>query len=266
MKRLLLFLIDVVIVSVSFFSTAFFVFDFRFGNTQQSTNQLLGMCLLILAVFISRFSMNFYKNIWRYSSARVYLNIILCDILGTASFVVITGFFARYYIGIIMSFALISVSILATIISRLFYQQFRYFLYREPNGANVINIAIVGAGELGAFLADELLESKKSHYRPYCFIDNDKRKVGSRICGIKVIAEDDEICKKLSVMPVEEIVIAIGNLTGDKKQEIFDRYKQTGCKLKLYDYPLESGPLDETSSNLGEKRTLREVNIEDLLF
>ena len=56
-----------------------------------------------------------------------------------------------------------------------------------------INVAIIGAGQLGAFLANELLCNHQSTYRPIFFVDKDAQKIGNNVVGLKVYAEDEQI-------------------------------------------------------------------------
>ena len=111
-------------------------------------------------------------------------------------------------------------------------------------------------------LADELLNHKSSRYRPVCFIDNNPQKYDSRLVGIPVYKDDKSVFAKLESFPVQEIFIAIPNLTGEKAIELFEHYAQSGCKIKIYDFyrNTDGGKADN------EKRVLREFNIEDLLF
>ncbi|MBQ3373575.1 MAG: polysaccharide biosynthesis protein [Oscillospiraceae bacterium] len=120
-------------------------------------------------------------------------------------------------------------------------------------------LAVVGAGRIGAMLVKELLTNQNTAYVPVCFVDNDMRKAEREIYGIPVIAEDDTIQDKLKAFEVEEIVFALPRMHAEQKNELYERYRKTGCKILIYDYPLSQ------SSEFG-KRTLREFRVEELLF
>ena len=122
-----------------------------------------------------------------------------------------------------------------------------------------IRIAIVGAGRVGVLLAEELLNNPMAAYQPCCFIDTDKEKVGREILGIEVLHESDATLERLSAFPVQEIVFALPQMDSERKKALYDRYRETGCKLKVYDYPL-------TQVVDNGKRQLREFDIEELLF
>ena len=123
---------------------------------------------------------------------------------------------------------------------------------------NKINIAIVGAKNLGVLLARELLSNPRAHYYPYCFVDSDVQKVGNMIAGIRVYPEKG-IIERLRTMPVQEVIIALPHLNGQQKMEKYEFYRQSDCKVKLYDFPFNQ------AENTESKRMLREFSIEDLL-
>ena len=121
-----------------------------------------------------------------------------------------------------------------------------------------IKIAIIGAGRVGVGLAEELLNNAASPYRPRCFVDVSKEKVGREIQGIPVVSENEATFTLLKDLGIQEIVFAIPHLSGEHKKELYDAYKNAGYKIKVYDYPI--------MSVAGGKRHLREFDIEELLF
>jgi len=122
-----------------------------------------------------------------------------------------------------------------------------------------INIAVVGAGRVGVMFAEELANNPRSAYRPCCFIDIDREKIGRSINGIPVLSEEEATQERLMSFPIQEIVFALPKMQADRKKELYDLYKHTGCKLKVYDYPL-------TQTVENGKRSMREFDIEELLF
>lgn len=56
---------------------------------------------------------------------------------------------------------------------------------------------------------------------------------------------------------MKEIIFALPPST-ENTAELYDYYKKSGCKIKIYDYP--------SFQTAGKKRQLREFEIEDLLF
>ena len=120
-------------------------------------------------------------------------------------------------------------------------------------------LAIIGAGRIGVLLAKELLQNQHSSYVPVCFVDKDPAKAGREICGIPVITEDENTQNKLRALGVGEVVFALPRMHAEQKSELYNRYRESCRRILIYDYPLSQ------TSEFG-KRTLREFNIEELLF
>ena len=228
---------------------------------------IINAAILLVLVFILRITLHVYSCVWRYAKAGTYLKIVLADFCAGVIFLIATHYISVYtdysiYFGIWQSLSIVSVNCLFTLITRFGYQLYRNYGNRVPiSELNKIRIAIVGAGQVGVLLAEELSVNKKSHYIPYCFIDTDSSKIGNRIFGLMVYSENDDIICKIKQMPVQEIFIALPNLDGEAKQRLYEFYKKTDCKVKIYDFPFDNNhPLEEG------KRQLREIKIEDLLF
>ncbi|MEG2603455.1 MAG: nucleoside-diphosphate sugar epimerase/dehydratase [Clostridia bacterium] len=259
---------------------------------------VLATAILMVCVFISRACFKVYRQVWRYASAKEYLNIILADLIGGLLYMLVSrivfrafgiaGIERQYlpkYIMFWQALSIVSVSCIASLSIRNLYQvlyskakkgNLRNWLtgdhYEEAvagDGANKqgteksinkINVAIVGAGSIGSLLADELNLNRASHYKPFCFIDNDPQKIGNTISGLRVYPENG-IVDRLKSLPVQEIIIALPNLNNEDKKRLYAFYKQSDCKVKIYDFPFT-----QEDQNRSGRRVLREFAIEDLLF
>ncbi|MCE5342996.1 MAG: polysaccharide biosynthesis protein [Eubacteriales bacterium] len=250
-------------------------------------NRFIALLALTICVFIYRIILQVYRQIWRYAGAAEYLNIVLADICGGVTYIALSRlvpFFAPIWIMFWQALSIVALGSLCSLSIRFIYQcwyriekgkaiqsivPFANHEFTEGDGKpeaaykdaspNKINIAIVGAGIVGAMLARELLLNKNAHYRPYCFVDKDPQKIDNLIAGLRVYPEEG-IIERLQKLPVQEIIIALPNLPGAEKRRLFDFYHQSECKVKLYDYAFSM----EADDNA--KRALREFSIEDLLF
>ena len=224
--------------------------------------------ILAAMIFTFRAVFGFYKNIWRYTYTKAYLGAIIQDACATVvsiflAFIVRgvkSGFDFKMWQFVIMASLFCLVTLASRYVYRLYYK-YRNTVSDEPN-AHKINVAIVGAGQMGALLADELRCSKTSNYNPIAFIDKDKSKKGELIGGVKVYHEDENIVQTVKKLPIQEIFIAMPGLDSEAIKHLYSIYSRTGCKIKLYDTPVKELGADEPN----EKRQLREFQIEDLLF
>jgi FlaA1/EpsC-like NDP-sugar epimerase len=239
---------------------------------------LFGIC-----VFGSRFLLDIYRQIWRYGGIQSYIRLLLSDGIACLLYYVLQSFLpAPRPISAIQVIGIASINLLlglamrmlyryaykctdtSTLLGRILHWLIRVFVGRDISYTNPtqnrIKIAIVGAGRVGTSLAEELLNSPTAAYTPKCFIDVSKEKIGRQIYGIPVLAEEDVSIQRLERLEIQEVVFALPQLSAEEKKRMYDFYRQSGCKIKVYDFP--SIP---TSSNSG-KRRMREFDIEELLF
>ena len=223
-------------------------------------------------VFICRFIFRIYRSIWRFAGAMEYLRLVVADFLGAVTFIVINevlrlAFPSVPFLAFNVAVLLFLLNAFATIGSRLVYQWLRnYGVLVLSSGKKVsraghqISVAVVGAGQVGVGLAEEMRLSRSSHYRPLCFVDNDPSKIGQYVEGLLVYDENTFVKTVAHNLCVQEIVIALPNASEEEKSRLYALYSATGCKVKMYDLPRER------SSNAEIRGKMREVQIEDLLF
>lgn len=237
----------------------------RFDQLFRNAGAYLATFFIFSAlIFGTRLIAKIYHNMWRYANSRAYLELVFADAIGGSLGLIITRFLPGIALGGWFCIATVAMFNCASLSIRFAYQQYCKINSRSHAEFkdSKISVAIVGAGRVGALLADELMNYKGSYYRPVCFIDNDLTKKNSRIAGLPVYGEDDGILEKLKSFPVQEIFIAIPQLDGDEAKRVLEFYASSGCKVKIYDFPRNSSG-DATGTS---KRVLREFNIEDLLF
>ena len=246
---------------------------------------LLHSGISFVCVFLARSRGSVYQQIWRYGGIQSYIRLLIAD--GAAFFAVlaiefllpVTVHIPRLSFARLLSIA--CMTLLGALSIRMIYRYaFKYGPEDTPRGhflrlllrifsgedmvhVNVdtvqkIKIAIIGAGRVGVNLAEELLGNADAAYAPRCFVDGDPEKGGREIHGITVVMEDEHTVEQLSRFEVQEVVLAIQNLSEEKKRDLYTRYSSAGYKVKVYDYPV--------MQTAGQKRHLREFDVEDLLF
>ncbi len=224
---------------------------------------LLSFTVFSLGIMTARIVVGVYSNVWRYANATSYVAIVAGDVIGGAAALGFTllPFAVSFSMGVWQSLAFVAMADVATLLSRFAYQILYKLHNREKHSERnrKIGVAIVGAGQVGALLADELIYNRNSHYIPVCFIDRNNDKIGSRVCGLDVYSETGAI-EKIKSLPIQEIFIALPKISGEQARALHEYYARTGCKVKLYDFPIMESPVSPG------KRVIREFKIEDLLF
>jgi len=98
----------------------------------------------------------------------------------------------------------------------------RTLIERPPAGlvAHGKEVLIVGAGDAGQLMAREMQRNRQLHYTPIGFVDDDPRKRGDRIHGIRVLGTTDDLLHLLRDNKPDEVLIAIPSAPGAVRQKI----------------------------------------------
>src|SRR4051794_14865700 len=121
-------------------------------------------------------------------------------------------------------------------------------------------VLIVGAGNGGQQVAFELRRNPQLSSAPIGFVDDDPRKQGMRIAGLKVLGSTDELPKVLDDAEPDEVIIAIPSAPGILRQRVV-----TACRER--DIPVRTLPttFELLSGGVNLMRQVREVRVEDVL-
>lgn len=233
--------------------------------------------ILFVCVFLFRLIFKIYNTIWRYPNTNAYLNMIISDGLGAVlsffiSRFVVNSIAAGSYIGMWLSVTVATLFLLLSLSSRfvyrLLYKKYNRAAHCDDSDLHRINIAIAGAGQLGAYLANELQDNPYSKYNPVCFFDVDKTKIGSNVVGLPVYTSEKNEREIIESFNVSEVIIAINDINPEKIEEFYNKYSSFGCTVKIYDSPIHDGNnyTGFESKNSSKKRIVRNFTIDDFLF
>ena len=234
----------------------------------------------VITLFLVRFIGKIYCQIWRYGGIQCYIRLMFTDGIAFVICLFINKLlpYADQVVFVRM-LSFFCMNLLASLSIRMLYRYaykcgndttakgkslnkiLKMFSGIDNSGKNTeqqIKVAIIGAGRVGVSLAEELINNEHSAYSPRCFIDIKSEKIGREIHGIPVLDESEATLDMLYKYEIQEIIFAIHSIDAEKKKELYERYKKTGCKLKVYDFPI--------MQSAGGKRHLREFDIEELLF
>ena len=223
-----------------------------------------------------------YRQIWRYGDIRAFFGMLFADALGGILFFALGRLLIGTFVDFVRIVALVAIDLLAAFWMRMVYHLLYRYISRNargsrffssmirvltgstilPDGENAMQrarIAIVGAGTVGIALAEELTNNRRSFYKPLCFIDSNPEKIGRVVVGLPVLSEQKALKGELRRLGVQEVVFAIRQCTPEERKALFERYRDTGFKLRIYDYPVMQSAGDG-------RRQLREFSVEDLLF
>ncbi len=260
MRKITLVAIDIFIMIIASAFVLIVIPQGSWGNTRVM-DTLYFTVVMIVSVIVIRLILRIYNSIWRYSETTDYLKVVTSDYIACCVSIIIVKILLDHKTPIYFIALVYMLELLLTLCSRFFYKYIRSDSVKKPD-ADSVYIAIVGAGNAGIALVNEIQKDKSGKYIPYCFFDTDPSKTGMRIQGVKVRGTDTDIPRVIAGSPVKEIIVAIPSMSLERRKVIFDLCSKTGCKVKIFEYALDRM---EKSNDPNLSNQLRDINTEDFL-
>jgi FlaA1/EpsC-like NDP-sugar epimerase len=263
-KRLLLICYDILAVIASSYVALLSRFDFNPTSIpaiylETARHALPGMVLITLVVFAV---LRLYNSLWTYAGGTEFMYMICACVVDAFLGMILVLWTNHsqayplprsYYVYFAIAL------IIFTAISRYSYRIIRSISNRRVNDATRKRVLVVGAGEAGNALIKEISISNYIDMNVVGVIDDDKKKHGSYIHGVKVVGDRYDIEEVVKELEVKEIIIAIPTAAPKEMKEILDICKSTGCELKRLPgmYQLVNGEVSISK--------LKDVDVNDLL-
>jgi FlaA1/EpsC-like NDP-sugar epimerase len=253
-RRLLMLLSHVGLFMLSNW-TAFLL---RFDGTipPEQVHLMVGaLPLLVLLRAVAFFAYRLYEDVWRHASVWDVFNILRATAISSVALFAATHLLlgrTAYPRSVMLIDALVLVflSSAARLARRMLH-------YRTRAGRR--RVLIFGAGDAGEVVARELKKNAHHGYRPVGFVDDDPRKLGSRIHGVPVLGGRAVLPAIVRKTAPDEILVAIPHAAPATMRSIVQM-------LEPFRLPFKTVPALEDvvagRAGLGEIRTLA---IEDLL-
>lgn len=162
--------------------------------------------------------------------------------------------------GVILSdFVLSSAAIVLLRVLFRLYGERRGGANASQNRGIVKRVGIVGAGDVGASLAKELLAKRGLGMRPVAFFDDDPDKWDSKVHGIPVLGRPEMVAKDNVRAILDEVVIAMPQAPARRIGEVVKVLQH--ARLKFETVP----SVDQLATGKVRVTNLRPVQIQDLL-
>ena len=198
-----------------------------------------------------------YRGIWRFASMHDFMRILKAVTLGAAlNAVLILQLFGVEYVprSAFILHGLLLVALLS--LPRFLYRWVKdHRLSFKP--AN--RVLIVGAGQAGETLARELLQNPEGNYYPVVFVDDDLRKAGTEVHGLRVVGRCKTIPQVAARYDIDLIFIAIPSASTEELRRIVALCEASGKPFRTLPRLLD------LLQRQALAQELREVFIEDLL-
>ena len=260
-RRFFLFLTDTFLLNACVYLSLIMRFDVGIVSIEPQyisnyVENVLPYTIMSLLIF---WLFRLYHSLWQYASiAEVYRIAEACII------VELVHFLSNKIMGNMLPrscyFNAAIYLIIAICASRFMYRMIRTVLNKYRNIKTSNNVMIIGAGEATNVIMREIQSSSYlANSNIACIIDDDRRKVGKYIRGVKVIGTRDKIKEAAKLYDIDEIIFAIPSASNEVKRDILNICKETDCTLKILPgvYQMVDGEINVNS--------IRNVDVLDLL-
>ena len=224
---------------------------YNVGNWQTLMVVFPTVCITAFAAFGQ------YGTIWPHAGTEDYIRFTTVYILGVAVFLVLNA---------VLKFAVFSrVAFAIAFFAGLFLcggLRFSWLMTKSlhPNNKHLRRkTLIIGAGEAGVFLARDLMRTVESELLPAGFVDDDKRKIGMHVSGLKVFGNTSELREIIERENFKVVLIAISTFNGKKIREIYSALTPLDVEVRILPSIVELAGGQVSVSRL------RKVKLEDLL-
>ncbi|MBK7707855.1 MAG: polysaccharide biosynthesis protein [Acidobacteria bacterium] len=261
-------LADVMVLSAAFLIAYLPSFNIQLGEFyfQTAINQLP---LVVFVQFSSLFLVGAYSIIWRYvsledikafSKAALISGSILLGFRFLLSFTDFTNWQVPISV-ILIDTALGFGGLLGLrVIRRFSYEIGEKRRFTGPRRRLKRKATLfVGAGRIGAIAVKDLAGRADTEFEVRGFVDDDRRKVGGSVNGVKVLGTTDDLARLVDELHIEQIVIAIDQAQGKEIRRILDICREIPVKARIVP------SLHEIVHGHVQVSRIRDVEIEDLL-
>jgi FlaA1/EpsC-like NDP-sugar epimerase len=238
-------------------------FSLRFDNgLPVYYNTLLRRTILIvlaikLVVFVA---CGFYNRWWRYVSTRdmwrIAYGVALASVLADVTVYLVSPV---HNVRLPRSIAVLDLLITLALVAgtRLLART----VIERPRGGVVARgkeVIVVGAGDAGRLIVQEMQRSRRLNYTPIGFVDDAPNKRGTRIMGVRVLGRIEDLPHLLSDNRPDEILVAIPSAPGALRRRVVELARGVPVKTLPGLFELISGDLDLANQ-------IRPVQVEDVL-
>ena len=264
LSRFLFFLLaDILIAALSLFLSFLVHFDF---NLRVPYAELLREVLIFFVVLKIGFFAIFrvYRITWRYVGVAELMNIVLAVVVAEMALLILSlpnSFFHLPITGLAKRIFLVDGFFTLAFVSGLRISKKLYMevLREKGTGRKGKNTLIIGAGNTGEMLIQDMARNGFADFYPIGLLDDDRMKVGAYIHGVKVLGGLGKLEELIGPLKVEMVIIAIPSLDHNTMRNLYDAARKLKVAVKvvprIYDF-------DKPDINL---KGLEDISIEDLI-
>ncbi|MBQ7549061.1 MAG: polysaccharide biosynthesis protein [Clostridia bacterium] len=266
-KKILMCLYDILAVNLAAVLTVVIVYD-GFVYTDVLFQRAIPVTVIFIVLL---WAFRVYSSMWEYAGSKELLSIFGAVLIGGITSIAVDIIMSNFHFassGLHNGCFSLNFYVLFTVFVGVFVAGMRlaYRMTRRIGKTQYLKkkdkldrVMIVGAGDMGMIIISELEANNFTKGKPVIAVDDNPLKVGSRIRGVPVKGNCNQIPELAQRYKIDTIIVCLPSVSSERQTEILRRAVETGCKLKTSPSLLEMTDGDEGKSRI------RDVNITDLL-
>ncbi len=268
LRRPVQFLADIVILSAAFLVAYLPSFNIQLGEFYFQT-AITQLPFVVFIQFSTLFLVGAYSILWRYVSLEDIKSFLKAALISGVILIAVRLLLS------LTNFNLWQVPISVILIDTLLafggllgLRVLRRFAYEFGEKRSYTGVKrrlkrkatlFVGAGRIGAIAAKDILGRADTEFEVRGFVDDDRRKKGGSVNGIKVLGTTDDMARLVDELNIEQVVIAIDQAQGKEIRRILDICREIPVKARIVP------SFHEIVHGRVQVSRIRDVEIEDLL-
>lgn len=257
--RWVIFILDISVSSFCFLLAYLIKNEFNFEIFQQF--KVAQNLLILLAFNVSLFSLfKVYAGIIRFTGLQDTFRIFFVVFFANVGYYLLDLFLLQWYGFRLLPASILVINMLLSFVALSSYRVVIKYFFSYITTFNVTKkrVAIFGAGDVGISTKRALEHDMTANIQMVLFLEDDQRKVGKNIDGIK-ICSSIQLEVLLKQYLIDELIIATTKLPSKRKNEIVDFCLDN--KIEVFTVP----PLKSWINGQLSTKQLQNVKIEDLL-
>lgn len=255
LPRWIIIFIDLIVFSVSALIAYLLRLNFLVDQLYEF-DFLRGIIIFTISGFIASLLTRSFAGIIRYTGIQDTLRVLYANLV-TLLIVFAVNYLSENSLPYSVALIAFLVSLVISISYRLLVKELFAFYRTAPKAQR--KILIMGAGRSGMMTKQLLDNDTKSNIKVVGFLEDNDRKIGNVLGGVRIYSASEEFEKVVLKHSPTELIIAVTNLSLDKKNDLVDRCLEFGIKVSA---------VPSTDNWIGGEfdiSQIKEVRIEDLL-
>ena len=212
-----------------------------------------------IIVVVSFFVAGIYKMMIRHfglpEAIKMVIILLVIGIIELVTFILIRSLTSLFDGVSVFSLLLCVLTISLVVPATRLYARFKTLI--AGNRKKNVRTLVIGAGAVAKFIADEIYQNKKNRNLIVAFVDDDPNKIGKTFANRPIYGPVSNIAEIIEKHSISEVIIAINNLTDERKKQILKYLSSSPVRVKKVPVIADmSGPYD---------RKIVDINIDELL-